>query len=166
MWYWPLIISIYTFDTFNRIGRLFLNMVSMPYVGLTSFLQHRIQSVLHRRSTVSMPYVGLTSFLRLAGSDTGSYRAGKCQCPMSGSHHFYCLIESVTSLDGGLCVNALCRAHIISTVEKEIGKKGLVRVNALCRAHIISTLRCRKQKRSGLRRCQCPMSGSHHFYWG
>ena len=49
MWYWPLIISIYTFDTFNRIGRLFLNMVSMPYVGLTSFLPYPFKTSVFMR---------------------------------------------------------------------------------------------------------------------
>ena len=38
-----------------------------------------------------------------------------CQCPMSGSHHFY----SFSNIDRKAtlyCVNALCRAHIISTL--------------------------------------------------
>ena len=75
MWYWPLIISIYTFETFNRIGRLFLNMVSMPYVGLTSFLH--------------------------PSKSDEDYGVAMCQCPMSGSHHFYCLF--ILSVLLGLC---------------------------------------------------------------
>ena len=89
MWYWPLIISTYTFETYQSYRSIVFNMVSMPYVGLTSFLLYLFRARSTLRS-VSMPYVGLTSFLH------------------SASLH----IQTYTRT----CVNALCRAHIISTL--------------------------------------------------
>ncbi len=62
--------------------------VSMPYVGLTSFLPWVLCKGCNFESNVSMPYVGLTSFLRRM--------VAWARIP-------------------ALCVNALCRAYLIST---------------------------------------------------
>ena len=112
-------------------------MVSMPYLGRTSFLRGKeSQNALSRISVnalsrahfistfitvlviamstkVSMPYLGRTSFLRSGG------RVWKMP---------------------NACVNALSRAHFISTPREKSGK------------YVLSEL------------CQCPISGALHFY--
>jgi len=56
--------------------------VSMPYLGLTPFLQNR------DNRDVSMPYLGLTPFLPRTSIDVVTNIEG-CQCPISGLLHFY-----------------------------------------------------------------------------
>ena len=111
--------------------------VSMPYLGLTSFLQRRRCKRGRCKKTVSMPYLGLTSFLQLI--IIRKKNDFMCQCPISGSRHFYWQATLFLALTI-LCVNALSRAHVIST-NRNWG--GPLHRNP----------------------CQCPISGSRHFYW-
>ena len=114
-----------------------LQNVSMPCLGLTPFLPSKnfflvtfmircqcpVSGSLHfyeetkmeleKRGYVSMPCLGLTPFL-LSEEAFISLLTWLCQCPVSGSLHFYfrfCLLCSVPEQ----CVNALSRAHSIST---------------------------------------------------
>ena len=136
------------------------NRVSMPYLGRTSFL--RTTAVCKGIvSMVSMPYLGRTSFLQRS---TYPKKQGSlmCQCPISGALHFYVQIL-INKYAGQKGVNALSRAHFISTRRKKIidamncvsmpylGRTSFLRrktmikglneagVNALSRAHFIST---------------------------
>ena len=113
--------------------------VSMPFNGLTPFLQKNMcflvnwDSVCQCPSTgllhfykcirglqkevdyVSMPFNGLIPFLRGYIYEKNINR--KCQCPSTGLYHFYKKLLSKT--DQYLkCVNALQRAYIISTFIK------------------------------------------------
>ena len=134
-----------------------------------------------------MPYLGLTSFLPYRRSNIIISRR-MCQCPISGSRHFY-VLNKFQSGKVKVCVNALSRAHVISTASLRIqNDKEHACVNALSRAHVISTpihvtlskrkrrkvsmpylgltsflLKARKKLCFGLG-CQCPISGSRHFY--
>ncbi len=83
----------------------------MPLVGLTSFLPEEA-FVAGMKLAVSMPLVGFTSFL-----------------------HVGFLFKTTPDA----CVNALSRAHIISTVYPLDKFFIYFSVNALSRAHIIST---------------------------
>ena len=88
--------------------------VSMPYLGRTSFLrtiQDYQSGVLH--DIVSMPYLGRTSFLRVWQIIMGAIWR---------------------------CVNALSRAHFISTSSPSERRRWSGCVNALSRAHFISTM--------------------------
>ena len=61
-------------------------------------------------------------------------------------------------------VNALSRAHVISTRQPQpTARRRQPRVNALSRAHVISTEEKARLERAS-RMCQCPISGSRHFY--
>ena len=87
---------------------------------------------------VSMPYLGLTSFLPYRRSNIIISRR-MCQCPISGSRHFY-VLNKFQSGKVKVCVNALSRAHVISTASLRIqNDKEHACVNALSRAHVIST---------------------------
>ena len=114
--------------------------------------------------SVSMPCVGLTSFLPWNG-----IRARKlfqvCQCPVSGLPHFYCAIYDQHGAKASECVNALCRAYLIST-----------RPWVLWRNHEGSACQCPVSglphfyRRAPYRyriavTCQCPVSGLPHFYF-
>ena len=61
-----------------------------------------------------------------------------CQCPISGALHFY-EAEALAKGMGLECVNALSRAHFISTIMHRIDP-------------FITYV------------CQCPISGALHFY--
>ena len=62
-----------------------------------------------------------------------------CQCPISGSLHFYIPKESLNNHRTG-CVNALSRAPFISTTQrKQKEHQDTAGVNALSRAPFIST---------------------------
>ncbi len=111
---------------------------------------------------MSTPCVGLTSFLR-KGKETNE-KGMLCQCPVSGLPHFYAhqAFEQTMRIP---CVNALCRTHLISTKDQRgMHVRWQFCVKALCRAHLISTYRVDdlNVKREIL--CQCPVSGSPHFY--
>ena len=67
--------------------------------------------------------------------------------------------------DSGRCVNALSRAHFISTTPYEEGMAFVQRVNALSRAHFISTPPVYAVTLSSSKKCQCPISGALHFYY-
>ena len=85
---------------------------------------------------MSMPYLGRTSFLHISG------------------------IKRVKLIDG---VNALSRAHFISTLCVHIRLQVMTCVNALSRAHFISTKKEVHILKTA-QRCQCPISGALHFY--
>jgi len=61
--------------------------VSMPYFGLSPFLPDNGRFS-ENKEGVSMPYFGLSPFLQKIcnSSNDGLW----CQCPTSGSLHFYC----------------------------------------------------------------------------
>ena len=113
--------------------------------------------------------------------------AGCCRCPISGSLHFYSSFKIVLCI-GSTCVNALSRAPFISTwicwtgrrpessvsmpylglpsfLRNETKKQryGKDCVNALSRAPFISTPE-EEELISDEELCQCPISGSLHFY--
>ena len=91
------------------------------------------------RKKGKMLSIGLTSFLQ-GMEQKGTEQKGMCQCPQSGSLHFYGGRERAQTQTRD-CVNALSRAHFISTLNlsnEEIRNDR--RVNALSRAHFISTL--------------------------
>ena len=160
--------------------------VSMPYLGRTSFLP-TIDAMRARFDIdVSMPYLGRTSFLQKNILGQLIWKQ-VCQCPISGALHFYVTIirkgdspdvsmpylgrtsflldESRSGCESNKCVNALSRAHFISTemikqaenvIKKLVSMPYLgrtsfllrkrflqirkpTRVNALSRAHFIST---------------------------
>ncbi len=92
-----------------------------------------------------------------------AYLDKMCQCPISGSRHFYFITQKSVKDQLG-CVNALSRAHVISTLTREA--TGIIinnRVNALSRAHVISTW-VELDRAEAKKMCQCPISGSRHFY--
>ena len=63
-----------------------------------------------------------------------------CQCPKSGSIHFY-VLSANTALKRLVCVNALSRAQSISTgTGWERDERSRPCVNALSRAQSISTV--------------------------
>ena len=159
-----------------------------------------------------MPYLGRTSFLHNREGKRGNY-CFLCQCPISGALHFYILAELISTTDQAVsmpylgrtsflrkwaisaislqkcCVNALSRAHFISTPARRPTKctlravcqcpisgalhfyctmiipqtRAAMRVNALSRAHFISTMKSYKCV-DGRFLCQCPISGALHFY--
>ena len=110
-----------------------------------------------------------------------------CQCPMSGKPHFYeTKIRNIPTKEE--CVNALCRASLISTDYNSraegillcvsmpyVGQASFLPirkiwdseiesgVNALCRASLISTS-ATSISGGTYTVCQCPMSGKPHFY--
>ena len=84
-----------------------------------------------------MPYLGRTSFLHISG------------------------IKRVKLIDG---VNALSRAHFISTLCVHIRLQVMTCVNALSRAHFISTSMANNYG-CYMTLCQCPISGALHFYY-
>ena len=87
-----------------------------------------------------------------------------CQCPISGSRHFYAWRILAAACMDYWCVNALSRAHVISTNSMQSARSPhRTGVNALSRAHVIST-RYVADKMANLLMCQCPISGSRHFY--
>ena len=70
-----------------------------------------------------------------------------CQCPISGALHFYAETEHPEWTES-VCVNALSRAHFISTTwHTRVKYSNWFSVNALSRAHFISTNE--KQKKGG-----------------
>ena len=85
---------------------------------------------------VSMPYPGLTPFLLDWHLFEKEYDE-MCQCPIPGSLHFY--IQVMHGQKSKQCVNALSRAHSISTENMRQYEYGICSVNALSRAHSIST---------------------------
>ena len=86
---------------------------------------------------------------------------------MAGSHHFYAAVIAVLIGLNKCCVNALCRAHIISTeklVDSFVLQQGCV--NALCRAHIISTLPLQNLSiYAAFRACFCTYFSELSDYW-
>ena len=63
--------------------------VSMPYVGLSSFLPTKEKENIKMSIDVSMPYIGRSSFL-LWHCYTRNCIDILYQCPISGVLHFYC----------------------------------------------------------------------------
>ena len=156
----------------------------MPYLGRTPFLQVRDRWC-RSNHRVSMPYLGRTPFLRCTLTDPHIMNY-VCQCPISGALHFYrdnrlqwryprtvsmpylgrtpfLQTGRISGKIKGYCVNALSRAHSISTKELRYLKIGYGGVNALSRAHSISTIQYTLYDiQTAL--CQCPISGALHFY--
>ena len=110
---------------------------------------------------MSMPYIGLYSFLHTEFQGKTSWK-NRCQCPTSGFTHFYpAKLQIVTQTPMG--VNALHRALLISTSLEWTVHGQQPCVNALHRALLISTLAKELDERQQLM-CQCPTSGFTHFY--
>ena len=159
----------------------------MPYVGQASFLQ-KITFVLSLvQAMCQCPMSGKPHFYRRRKQHEQALHP-MCQCPMSGKPHFYAP-QSHGIRRGRNCVNALCRASLISTIATHRSTTILVYcVNALCRASLISTddgdededyedevsmpyvgqasfLPTSKNYEEIYEiKCQCPMSGKPHFY--
>ena len=137
--------------------------MSMPYLGRTSFLLPI--SLLSRilRSACQCPISGALHFYKGIGNKSCSLCC-VCQCPISGALHFYQKDGTATQYRLE-CVNALSRAHFISTCNIRLFDEKSRCVNALSRAHFISTILTIKllPERS---LCQCPISGALHFYYG
>ena len=86
-----------------------------------------------------------------------------CQCPSSGFSHFYRKAESLDAAHW-LRVNALLRASLISTLDREEWKAGYKLVS-MPFFGLLSFLRCWVYV-PYLSHCwyQCPSSGFSHFY--
>ena len=141
-------------------------MVSMPSIGLIPFLHYSHFEHSRTHDSVSMPSIGLIPFLlrirkryqNLYSCVNALYRAHPistantaikptnkemCQCPLSGSSHFYryYLIEDFNDL---LCQCPLSgSSHFYHLQTTTSGLKKLS-VNALYRAHPISTVSSEK----------------------
>ena len=157
--------------------------VSMPYLGRTPFLRKQ-EWRRCARSWCQCPISGALHFYIKNGGQRGMqlqvcqcpisvalhFYEGwqpsvlplwRCQCPISGALHFYTTKSAKGRTVTG--VNALSRAHSISTKVRINFLVFFQRVNALSRAHSISTI---LGEIAALRKkmCQCPISGALHFY--
>ena len=132
-----------------------------PTSGFTHFYTYKKKIYCGFIYYVSMPYIGLYSFLLSTCACTGS-NFRRCQCPTSGFTHFYIRNFKVKQV-GKTGVNALHRALLISTSLEWTVHGQQPCVNALHRALLISTKSHKLQqlKQGG---CQCPTSGFTHFY--
>ena len=138
------------------------SMVSMPFIGLSPFLQglsvcHQQKrgcvNALYRASSISTLYLQWQASFCL-----------RCQCPLSGFFHFYRSSAQRKMWRSSCCVNALYRASSISTVLMDVSNSkqyivsmpfiGLLPFLLLARHGIDKTRLA----------CQCPLSGFFHFY--
>ena len=106
----------------------------MPYLGLPSFLLKGLETIMNSLQ-VSMPYLGLPSFILQVMH--GQKSKQKCQCPISGSLHFY---NAYSFLIRFLVrrVNALSRAPFISTPPLKL--LDFMRCSSLVFAHICQNI--------------------------
>ncbi len=113
--------------------------VSMPYVGQASFLPLGTLMEDANDNLCQCPMSGKPHFyVRITEKEVDAVNV--CQCPMSGKPHFYRWAGSIGT-NNNYCVNALCRASLISTQSIILNIWiTLFCVNALCRASLISTL--------------------------
>ena len=101
---------ISTMQSFRHM-KLFHN-VSMPYIGLSSFLPELIFLGEEECGMCQCPISGFLHFYMCYPMLIKI--GGMCQCPISGFLHFY--VEEVVNTLFASCVNALYRAFFISTL--------------------------------------------------
>ena len=86
--------------------------VSMPYLGLSPFLQEKKRKAKWEKEYVSMPCLGLSPFL-LNFRDAITSTNQMCQCPVSGYPHFYRVTSRNPHKQGAQFRNNTCNCQTI-----------------------------------------------------
>ena len=90
-------------------------------------------------------------------------KIGLCQCPIPGSLHFYVVELSELAMKHEWCVNALSRAHSISTLKVECER--IRKRVSMPYPGLTPFLRsCNSIQMQHVLLCQRPIPGSLHFY--
>ncbi len=133
----PLTGLLHFYDKSDRIKQSSSRNVSMPFNGLTPFLQLTLENGFFA-TDVSMPFNGLTPFLRWIEYDRNNTYV-VCQCPLTGLLHFYTYYSNLT----------------IHLWEVSMPFNGLT--------PFLQQKKLNLQKTKN--RCQCPLTGLLHFYF-